>query len=279
MPLGLSDNLFQRIVSALTLLPVVLGLIYLGGWWFFALLSLGGILMVREWCILTHAPRGLSFYLALAIALLPAAAITSGVTPFSAASLTIALLVAAIVLLLVPPSKLAVSTSEAPRPVNGIAGGMYVTLAITAMAWLRLQDTDGRLVIWLFFAVWAMDVGGYFAGKGIGGPKLAPTISPKKTWAGLIGGVLLSGLVSLVFALFLDIGDPVLMPLAGGVLAVVAQLGDLYESAVKRALNTKDSGSLIPGHGGILDRVDGLVFAAPVMVFAFAIPELSGSIG
>lgn len=279
MPLGLSDNLFQRIVSALTLLPVVLGLIYLGGWWFFALLGLGGILMVREWCTLTHAPDGYPYYLALATALLPAAAITADVAPLGATSLTMALLVAAVVLLVVPPSKLANSTSKSPKPVNGIVGGIYVTLAITSMAWLRLQDTDGRLVIWLFFAVWAMDVGGYFAGKGIGGPKLAPTISPKKTWAGLIGGVLLSGLVSLFFALFFNIGNPALLPLAGGVLAVVAQLGDLYESAIKRALNTKDSGSLIPGHGGILDRVDGLVFAAPVMVFAFAIPELSGGVG
>lgn len=279
MPLGLSDNLFQRIVSALTLLPVVLGLIYLGGWWFFALLGLGGVLMVREWCILTNASGGYPYYLALIVALLPAVVITANITPFDASLLSGALLAAGIVLLVVSPSKLATSTSELPRPVNGIVGGIYVTLAITSMAWLRLQDADGRLVIWLFFAVWAMDVGGYFAGKGIGGPKLAPTISPKKTWAGLIGGVLLSSLVSLAFALLLNIGSPLLLPIAGAALAIVAQLGDLYESAVKRALNTKDSGALIPGHGGILDRVDGLVFAAPVMVFAFAILEMSGGAG
>ncbi len=279
MPLGLSDNLFQRIVSALTLLPVVLGLIYLGGWWFFALLGLGGTLMVREWCILTNASRGYPFYLALIIALLPAVAITADVRPFDTSVLSVSLIMAGIVLLVVSPSKLAASTSDSPRTVNGIVGGIYVTLAITSMAWLRLQDTDGRLVIWLFFAVWAMDVGGYFAGKGIGGPKLAPTISPKKTWAGLIGGVLLSGLVSWVFALLLNIGSPLSLPVAGAALAIVAQLGDLYESAVKRALNTKDSGALIPGHGGILDRVDGLVFAAPVMVFAFAILKMSGGAG
>lgn len=279
MPLGLSDNLFQRIVSALTLLPVVLGLIYLGGWWFFALLALGGFLMVREWCALTHASMSYPLYVALAVALLPAAFITANVIPTGPILLSVALLLAASALVMVPPSKLATSTLERPSLMNGIAGGFYVTLAITSMAWLRLQDTDGRLVIWLFFAVWAMDVGGYFVGRGIGGPKLAPTISPKKTWAGLIGGVLLSGIVSLAFALLLDIGNPLLMPLAGGVLAIVAQLGDLYESAVKRALDAKDSGTLIPGHGGILDRVDGLVFAAPVLVFAFAVPEMSGSVG
>ncbi|MBO6503687.1 MAG: phosphatidate cytidylyltransferase [Kordiimonadaceae bacterium] len=274
MPLGLSDNLFKRVVSALTLLPVVLGLIYLGGWYFFALLASGGFLMLREWFTLTDVSdrdRFVPYFAAVSLT----AIVTANPNAISGAAIAIAMLLMSGVLLAHSPSKIARSSATGQSKMNAGAGAVYVTMALMSLAWLRAQDQDGLIVIWLFFAVWAMDVGGYFAGKGIGGPKLAPVISPKKTWAGLIGGMVLAALVSLAISLLFDLGDPLLMPFAAAIVAVIAQMGDLYESAIKRALDQKDSGNLIPGHGGILDRVDGLIFAAPAVAVALAIPELS----
>lgn len=277
MPLGLSENLFQRIVSALSLLPVVLGLIYLGGWWFFALLIVGAWFMYREWCELTNVLQSPLRIIGLIAIISPTALVTSNYLEIGTSVLVPFLLGIGFVLLALPPKRLAAENTTGRSTANAFAGVCYVSFAVVSMAWLREQDTHGLLVIWLFFAVWAMDVGGYFAGKGIGGPKLAPKISPKKTWAGLIGGMVLAALVSLAISLIFEFGDPAIMPILGAVVAFIAQVGDLYESAVKRALDKKDSGALIPGHGGILDRVDGLVFAAPFVAIGMNMPALSWS--
>lgn len=272
MPIGLSDNLFKRIVSALTLLPIVLGLVYMGGWWFFALLVCGGLLMFWEWCELTGVSN-ISEKLIFGSGILVFTSVAAYYfftypTNFT----TIALLGLPLLgLAVISPKKLAVNAGPTgKRVLNAFGGEHYVTLALVSLLWLRSIDDNGLIVVWLFFAVWAMDVGGYFAGKGIGGPKLAPKLSPKKTWAGLIGGMVLAAVVSAIISILFDLATPVWLALAGAAVAVVAQLGDLYESAVKRALNAKDSGNLIPGHGGILDRVDGLVFAAPVVALTMA---------
>jgi len=146
-------------------------------------------------------------------------------------------------------------------------GASYVGAPIIAMWWLRTLDS-GLIVLWVFFIVWATDIGGYFFGKGIGGPKLAPRISPKKTWAGLLGGMVFSIGVGLFLHLALGLITSIwVLVVASGALAVWAQVGDLVESGVKRHFDVKDSGELIPGHGGLLDRVDGLVFVAPAVVF------------
>lgn len=278
MPLGLSDNLFKRVVSALSLLPIVLGLIYLGGWFFFALLVLGGVLMLWEW----HALLDIEFKGAKAITtiittLIPAAILTA--VPLPGTGVTVLILVSLMGIVAFPPQKIAESEPLKRARVGSSVGFAYVGMALASLAWLRAQDEHGLIVIWLFFAVWAMDVGGYFAGKGIGGPKLAPLISPKKTWAGLIGGMVLAAIVSLVISLWFSLGDSLLMPFGAALLAAIAQVGDLYESAIKRALDKKDSGNLIPGHGGILDRVDGIIFAAPAVAIAMTIPELSNVSG
>jgi len=274
MPLGLSDNLFKRIVSALALLPVVLGFIYLGGWWFFGLLAVGGWLMFKEWCALTGV-KTQSVVIRQGIFIIGLTALQTyfidnlGILPLGFVAMQ------APVFLYTQPRKLAQNAASTSSNDNAYIGAAYVFLALVSLTWLRNSDENGLTVIWLFFAVWAMDVGGYFAGKGIGGPKLAPMLSPKKTWAGLIGGMVLAAIISVVISMAFGLGSPVWMGLAGALVAVVAQLGDLYESAVKRALNAKDSGNLIPGHGGILDRVDGLVFAAPAVALAMAVPLLS----
>lgn len=277
MPLGLSDNLFKRVVSAVTLLPFVLGLVYLGGWWFYVLLAVGGGLMMVEWCALTGVVSARARYLATTFILVSVAFLTYvGPGRPTAMIILILLLALTIPLFAIRPGKLSRNVANDTANNNALVGTAYVGLALISLTWLRGQDDNGMIVIWTFFVVWAMDVGGYFAGKGIGGPKLAPRLSPKKTWAGLVGGMVLAAAVSLAISLLFGAGDPLLMPLAGAIVALVAQLGDLYESAVKRALDKKDSGTLIPGHGGILDRVDGLIFSAPAVAFALAAAQIGG---
>ncbi len=150
------------------------------------------------------------------------------------------------------------------RPVWWLVGLLYLVLPCVALVWLRQQPEHGRhIVFWLFCVVWATDTGAYFAGRSIGGPKLIPSISPNKTWAGLLGGMVAAAVVGgLVGAI-----NPVLpaFALAGlaGTVAVVSQAGDFTESAIKRAFGVKDASQIIPGHGGVLDRLDGLLFAAP----------------
>lgn len=144
------------------------------------------------------------------------------------------------------------------------AAAVYIVLPCLALVWLRERPDYGRhLVFWIFCVVWATDTGAYFAGRTIGGPKLIPSISPNKTWAGLLGGMVAAALVGGIVAAI----NPVLpaFALAGfaGLVAVVSQAGDFTESAVKRHVGVKDASQLIPGHGGVLDRLDGLLFAAP----------------
>jgi phosphatidate cytidylyltransferase len=126
---------------------------------------------------------------------------------------------------------------------------------------VRLDQVWGFVALMLILLiVWVTDIGGYFAGRGLGGPKLWPRVSPKKTWAGAIGGFTASLAVAAGFAA-LGLGKMIPLLLLAAVLSIVSQLGDLFESAVKRAFGVKDSSQIIPGHGGLLDRLDGYVFA------------------
>jgi phosphatidate cytidylyltransferase len=125
--------------------------------------------------------------------------------------------------------------------------------------WLRALPGEGlQTLFWVLALVWAVDTGAYFAGRAIGGPKLAPRISPNKTWAGLGGGVAAALLVGIAAAALTGAKALPLAFISAG-LAFVEQAGDLMESAIKRRFNAKDAGRLIPGHGGLLDRVDGLI--------------------
>ena len=149
------------------------------------------------------------------------------------------------------------------------AGVIYVGVPVASLIWLRGHDASGeRMIFWLLTSVAMTDIGAYFAGRLIGGPKLAPRISPKKTWAGLIGAMIASAAIGIGFAHF-DNSAPAtgILAAAGACIAVVGQAGDLLESAVKRRFGVKDSSGLIPGHGGLLDRVDGLIVAAAALAF------------
>jgi phosphatidate cytidylyltransferase len=144
-------------------------------------------------------------------------------------------------------------------------GLLYAGAALMASVFVRLDTAAGFLALmFVLLIVWITDIGGYFAGRGLGGPKLWPRVSPKKTWAGAIGGLVGSVVVALAFSMF-GFGKAAPLLLLGAVLSIVSQLGDLFESAVKRNFDVKDSSHIIPGHGGLLDRLDGFVAA---IVFA-----------
>ncbi|HZQ00580.1 MAG TPA: phosphatidate cytidylyltransferase [Reyranella sp.] len=146
------------------------------------------------------------------------------------------------------------------RPLARLASFAYSIAAVMALLWLRHQPGTGReTVLWVVLCVWAADTGAYVLGTIAGGAKLAPRISPSKTWSGLVGGMCWTAVVSALMGLVFQLGETISLAVLGAALAIVDQAGDLLESAAKRRAGVKDSGRLIPGHGGLLDRVDGLV--------------------
>jgi len=145
-------------------------------------------------------------------------------------------------------------------PVLRVLAWAYGLAALVALLWLRHQPAFGReTILWVLICIWATDIGAYFVGRTAGGARLAPRISPGKTWSGLIGGMAWAAVASAATGYAFGLGETVHLAIAGAVLAVVGQAGDLLESAAKRRAGVKDSGRLIPGHGGLLDRIDGLM--------------------
>ncbi len=168
-------------------------------------------------------------------------------------------------------------------------GVPYISVGVGALYWIYyIFDTFGSLpgekgsfvmTLWFIFMVWSVDTGGYIIGSSVRGPKLAPRISPNKTWSGLIGGIILAVAVSFIymtaikniFGLPMPMSEQLRFAQLGAFIAIVAQIGDLAESAIKRYLGIKDSSNLIPGHGGVFDRIDGMIFAAPIVYCYFSL--------
>jgi len=153
-----------------------------------------------------------------------------------------------------------------PKAALTALGVGYIGTAAIAILYLREQPLGFALALWTLASVWATDIGAYFAGRAIGGPKLAPTISPNKTWAGLIGGMIAAAIVGALIARFGHL--PTRTIWIAPLLAVVAQAGDLVESGMKRHVGVKDAGKILPGHGGLLDRIDGML---PVAILVAAL--------
>ncbi len=248
---------------------VALAAIHLGTWAFGLCVAAGAAVLCWEWARLCYAGGlakvpGQVLLAAILIALVLAVA---GRPEFALVAILVA---AAVVYILgmhgeVDPSWMGV-------------GALYIGLPTVSLVWLRSGANGEAIVLWLMLSVWATDTGAFFVGRAIGGPRLAPRISPKKTWAGLIGAMVSAAAVGAVTGGFID-GAPRPAPLAaaGAVLAVVAQMGDLGESWVKRRFGTKDSSHLIPGHGGLFDRVDGLL-AAALLVAAWQLATDGGGV-
>jgi phosphatidate cytidylyltransferase len=252
-----SRNLLVRVAAALVLAPVAIAIAYAGGWPWAVLVTLAAIGLYVEWLTIIGVAREARIAGSGAVAL-AIAGVCLATTQIDAALVVLALGLAAIALL-------------SPRQrIWATAGYCYAAAAEIASVLVRLDQVYGFVaLILILLVVWVTDIGGYFAGRGLGGPKLWPRVSPKKTWAGAIGGFVASLAVSGGFAAF-GLGRPGSFLLLGAALSVVSQAGDLFESAVKRRFGVKDSSHIIPGHGGLLDRLDGYV-AAVVMAAIFGL--------
>lgn len=258
-----SGGIGARVASGLIALPPVLAAIHFGSPAFPLLIGAGVAILWWEWCHLCGRSVRAPASLAGAAAVLAAVAVTAAGRP----GLGLAIVAAGSALALAWAA-VAGDKGEGGRSARSWGGSVWIALGVAyigiptlLLVWLR--DVTGAVtVFWLFALVWATDTGAYVFGRSIGGPKLAPRVSPKKTWAGLIGGMVCAAAVGAGFAALPD--NHAFGPLAAlsGALAVIAQIGDLFESWVKRHFGVKDAGGIMPGHGGLLDRVDGLLAAA-----------------
>jgi phosphatidate cytidylyltransferase len=213
--------------------------------WFNLFMAMLGVLMAHEWTNIVHARSSSQF------ALHAAAALCAAFLPAEVGVLA----TISIILGLTALGLVANAVRDRDKNIFSYVGIPYVAFPVLALVLLRQHDTLGvHAIMWLMLVVWATDSFAYFAGRMLGGPKLAPKLSPKKTWAGLAGGMLGAALISTVYAV-LYLSGWVGLALVAMALAVIAQLGDIFESALKRTYNVKDSGTLIPGHGGVLDWI------------------------
>jgi phosphatidate cytidylyltransferase len=250
-----SRNLVMRVIVALVLAPLSIAIAYAGGWLWTVLVTLAAIGLYVEWLTIIGA-AGERRVVASGVAALAIAGLCLATGQIDASLVTLALGLAGVAML------------SSAQPIWTGCGFFYAAAAQVASVLVRLDQVYGFVaLILILLVVWATDIGGYFAGRGIGGPKLWPRVSPRKTWAGAIGGFVASLLVASGFAA-LGQGKTVPLLLLGAALSIVSQLGDLFESAVKRRFGVKDSSHIIPGHGGLLDRLDGFV-AAVVMAAIF----------
>jgi phosphatidate cytidylyltransferase len=236
-------DLGVRTASAVVLVPVVLGVVWLGSFWFTGLIVALGILMATEWVRIAYGNNKVQLL----------------IHEVAAASLIMGSLKLSLLALLILTVLSWFLQRKDHFNIFKLLGVFYIGLPILAFDVLRSDAAAGFLaVVWCMVIVWSADVMAYFFGRIIGGPKLAPRISPKKTWAGMLGAIVGAALASWAVSYF---GEINVWPLAlvAALFAILEQGGDIFESAFKRQFGVKDSGTLIPGHGGVLDRVDGLI--------------------
>ncbi|MCR9269517.1 MAG: phosphatidate cytidylyltransferase [Hyphomonadaceae bacterium] len=261
---GQPGDLGLRLISAAVMIPIGLFLVWKGGPWLSAGCGLFAGLMAYEWIRMTGSPSMKAFVFLAMLPFLPA---------ILDAPLWAVLTLAASVFL-----------ASLTHPVGSKRGAeafgmLYVAGMPLALFFMREGPWDGVAVALIFMAiVWGSDSAAYFSGRGFGGPPLHPD-SPAKTWSGAIGAILFSALCG-VLAARITGGDVFVWVMMGALISIIAQLGDLFESSMKRQYGIKDSSGLVPGHGGLLDRVDGLgmVCVATVLGFLFA-PGLVAVLG
>ena len=266
-----SRELKLRVASALVLAPIVLALTWTGGVAFAVLAVVAGVVMASEWAtIVLGRSWGLPRLAGLGLVALAVAA-GAGLLPILPGRPEV---VVAAVSLICAAGVALVEARSATRIEGRLwapFGPFYAGLPALALAAVRAAPNGLWLVVFLFAIVWATDIAAYFTGRAVGGPKLWPAVSPKKTWSGAIGGLLAGAIAGVIVAHFA--GVPRLVPVfvVGLVLSIASQAGDLFESSLKRRFGVKDSGWIIPGHGGLLDRVDGLVAAAAAAALVAAV--------
>ncbi|WP_068316344.1 phosphatidate cytidylyltransferase [Polycladidibacter hongkongensis] len=255
-----------RAGSAIALLPVALFALWAGGLWFLLLALVAAGLCFWEWsAIIGVSRRSLASLFGYGLLVVVAALLYFGRAQEA--------------LGLVAAGTIVVGMSAGINRVGRWFGEgfVYAALALVSIYTLRMSDHGLGLVFYLMVVVWVTDVGAYIVGRSLGGPKLWPAISPGKTWSGALGGLLLGSLGGLVAAWLVLPDAGIGAFLLGALLSALSQGGDLFESALKRRFGVKDSSHLIPGHGGMLDRIDGLV-AASVAAYVLAV-LLGGALG
>jgi phosphatidate cytidylyltransferase len=256
------SSFFSRLLVVAIGAPIVLGALWLGGWWLFALVALGSLVALHEFYAMARPlrPLVLAGYCGGIGALLGAK--LGGVEWMVGGYL--ATLVLAFLLFLV-------ATTRAPATAaisSTVFGAAWIGFGLGFLLLLRALPENGRLATFtVVIAVWVDDTAAYLIGRAVGRHKFSPAISPAKTWEGFVAGTA-AGIFAVFAALydqdFLSIGESIVL---GAVVTIAAALGDLFESAFKRDLEVKDSGRLLAGHGGVLDRVDAFLFAVPAAYF------------
>lgn len=282
----MDSSLKTRTKSALIFGPAVLIILWFGGWLFTLMTALGAGIATFEWgrmVMIGHRPPRLLTRIAAAATGL--ATLTSGLFTDDQGFVKNPILSFAFLLVLSVLVYLYNLSRKGPKFGQLWLGMLYVGFSMSVMIWLRNGSHDGLYhMLTLLFIVWASDISAYFAGKAIGGPKLAPKISPKKTWAGFFGSSVGSGLVAAALACpdlqaYFHVHTagnmgPAAYGAMGFVLGMFGQLGDLFKSIFKRHYGIKDMGTLIPGHGGLFDRIDALLLVA--LVFGMTVMLAGG---
>lgn len=243
----MTPELLQRATVGVLLVIVAVAELWLGGNALWVLATVAGLIMAGEWAGLTRGhdqKRLIQYAMCIPLALMSFLAAGPGSVALAAIAGT-----ALFVWIVTRNGWLA-------------AGIPYVGLPIMALLWIRMQDNGLLLAFWGLSLVWATDIGAFFAGRNFGGPKVAPAISPNKTWSGLLGGMFSALLLGWGLTSYFDL--PFQLAMASPALALLAQVGDFFESWLKRRAGVKDSGTILPGHGGVLDRLDGVVTSLPV---------------
>ena len=267
------STLWPRVLAAAVLIPAALGAVYLGGWVLAVWTAAAGLAMAREWVQIVHG-EVFQWRFALHAAALAAsqAFLALGHANWAFTAIFVIALLGSVA-----------AQARNERGMWVALGIIYIAIPCLAFVWLRNMEPDGLwTAVWLLCVVWATDSAAYVAGSAFGGPKLAPMISPNKTWAGALAGLAAGALASLVLAQ--AIGVAAVWPFAGAglVLSLLTQCGDLAESSLKRTFGVKNASDLIPGHGGALDRLDGLIFAtlglAAYVVYSGVSPVAWGSL-
>lgn len=249
-PPAKQNNLVIRVVSAAVLAPLAIAAAYIGGWLFVFFWAAAAAGIVWEWFSLVSARQSRRPLVAAACALI-AAVLFAQYGRWDIA-LDVTLLGAVAAALFGTPGR------------RGwlAAGTLYGGAVVLAPMLLRADADYGFLaIIFLFALVWGTDIFAYFIGRSLGGPKLVPRISPNKTWSGALGGTLVAVGIATLLAAMLQLSNPGRLALVALVLSAIAQIGDLLESWIKRRFGAKNSSELIPGHGGLMDRLDGFVTA------------------
>ena len=241
-------NLLLRVVATLVMAPLAIAAAYAGGWAWSGLVTAGAIGLYIEWLGVVGARKPILISLGIVVLLGLCWVETVHMTTSTVAAIAIA-------------GIFAVAVFSGDRRTWVSIGMIYALAALVGSIAVRLDaDWGFAALMFVLLVVWVTDIGGYFAGRLIGGPKLWQRVSPKKTWAGAVGGF--AGSLCIAIGFFASgLGRVVPLLLLGAALSVISQLGDLFESAVKRRFGVKDSSHIIPGHGGLMDRLDGFVAA------------------